>query len=115
VKQGAMEELTPGQAAVLVRNEQEIDRSKEELEDLEEALCESIGDSIRGRKRAAAGEPDKKKAAKRRCGCVLGFNGSAEQWSAPVSIKRLANSNVRSTLLRCPKTWFQCNQFPNAE
>lgn len=65
-KQGAMEELTPGQAAVLVRNEQEIDRSKEELEDLEEALAESVGDSIRGRKRAAAGEPDRK-AAKRKC------------------------------------------------
>jgi hypothetical protein len=69
-----MEELTPGQAAVLVRNEQVIDRAKEEAEDLEEMLAESIADSIRGRKRAAAGagkEPAAAAARKKRCGCLL--------------------------------------------
>ena len=57
-----MEELTAGQAAVLVRNEQDIDRSNEELEELEDTLNESIADSMRGaRQRAAVAEPQKKK------------------------------------------------------
>lgn len=57
-----MEELTAGQAAVLVRNEQDIDRSNEELEELEDTLNESIADSMRGaRQRAAGAEPQKKK------------------------------------------------------
>lgn len=37
-----MEELTPGQAEVLLRNERGIDAATAELEDLEEALHESI-------------------------------------------------------------------------
>ena len=62
-----MEELTAGQAAVLVRNEQDIDRSTEELDDLEETLNESIADSLRGAKQKAGGaDPPKKK--KKRCG-----------------------------------------------
>ncbi|KAK9810824.1 hypothetical protein WJX73_010298 [Symbiochloris irregularis] len=52
-KQKAMEELTPGQAAVLARNEQQIDKVTEEMEDLEEVLTDSIGDSIRGKREAA--------------------------------------------------------------
>ncbi len=61
-----MEELTAGQAAVLVRNEQDIDRTTEELEDLEETLNESIADSLRGAKQKAGGaKPPKKK--KKRC------------------------------------------------
>lgn len=65
-KQTAMEELTAGQAAVLVRNEQDIDRTTEELEDLEETLNESIADSLRGAKQKAGGaDPSKKK--KKRC------------------------------------------------
>lgn len=61
-KQTAMEELTAGQAAVLVRNEQDIDRTTEELEELEDTLNESIADSMRGaRQRAAGEEPQKKK------------------------------------------------------
>ena len=57
-----MEELTAGQAAVLVRNEQDIDRTNEELEELEDTLNESIADSMRGARQKAAGEgPQKKK------------------------------------------------------
>lgn len=62
-KQKAMEDLTPGQAAVLARNEQEIEKAMEELEDFEEMLNESIADSIRGKrqKTAAAADGGKKK------------------------------------------------------
>jgi hypothetical protein len=71
-----MEELTAGQAAVLVRNEQDIDRSNEELEELEDTLNESIADSMRGaRQRAAGAEPQKKKkrwgGAARSCASLL--------------------------------------------
>ncbi len=41
-KQVAMEELTAGQASTLVRNEQEIEKFMDEMEDLEETLCDSI-------------------------------------------------------------------------
>ena len=64
-KQKAMEELTQGQAMTLVRNEQVIDRSAEEAEDLEEMLNESIVDSLRGAKQKAAGQKEEKK--KKRC------------------------------------------------
>jgi hypothetical protein len=37
-----MEELTPGQAEVLLRNERGIDAAMAELEDLEDELAESI-------------------------------------------------------------------------
>lgn len=37
-----MEELSGGQASTLVRNEQEIDRAMEEMEELEETLVDSI-------------------------------------------------------------------------
>ncbi|CAL8465521.1 g5057 [Coccomyxa elongata] len=65
-KQTAMEELTAGQAAVLVRNEQDIDRTTEELEDLEETLNESIADSLRGAKQKAGGADPPKKKKKRK-------------------------------------------------
>jgi hypothetical protein len=58
--------MTPGQAAVLVRNEQEIERAAEELEDLEEMLSESLADSVRGKKDRADGGHKK-----RRC-CIYG-------------------------------------------
>ena len=64
-KQKAMEELTQGQAMTLVRNEQVIDRSAEEAEDLEEMLNESIADSLRGAKQKAAGQGMDKKTKKR--------------------------------------------------
>ena len=64
-KQKAMEELTQGQAMTLVRNEQVIDRSAEEAEDLEEMLNESIADSMRGAKQKAAGLGNEKKRKKR--------------------------------------------------
>ena len=64
-KQTAMEELTQGQATTLARNEQVIDRSAEEAEDLEEMLNESIADSLRGAKQKAAGGGNEKK--KKRC------------------------------------------------
>lgn len=61
-----MEELTQGQAMTLVRNEQVIDRSAEEAEDLEEKLNESIADSLRGAKQKASGQGSEKKQKKRR-------------------------------------------------
>ena len=64
-KQKAMEELTQGQAMTLVRNEQVIDRSAEEAEDLEEMLNESISDSLRGAKQKASGQGSEKKQKKR--------------------------------------------------
>lgn len=60
-KQTAMEELTQGQAATLVRNEQNIDKSMEEMEDLEEMLNESISDSMRSTREKASGQAGKKK------------------------------------------------------
>lgn len=45
------DQMTAGQAATVARNETEVDRCKEELEDLEETLNESIADAIRGRAR----------------------------------------------------------------
>lgn len=72
-KQKAMEELTAGQAAVMARNEQQIDKVNEEMEDLEEVLTDSIADSIRGKREkaeAAAGGPmGAAGKAKRRCAC----------------------------------------------
>ena len=60
-KQTAMEELTQGQASTLVRNEQIIDKSMEEMEDLEEMLNESISDSMRSTREKASGQAGKKK------------------------------------------------------
>ena len=60
-----MDELSAGQASTLARNEAVVDRSLEELEELEEALCESIAESIRGRRSAAEKLPGAKK--KKRC------------------------------------------------
>ena len=45
-----MEELTSGQAQTMARNEQVIDSSTDDLEDLEEQLNESIAESLRGKK-----------------------------------------------------------------
>ena len=50
-KQTCYEELSAGQASQMARNETEIDRSTEEMEDLEETLNESIAESIRSRQR----------------------------------------------------------------
>jgi len=60
-KQTAMEELTQGQAMTMVRNQQIIDKSAEEMDDLEEMLNESIADSMRSAKEKAAGQSGKKK------------------------------------------------------
>jgi len=51
---GGMEDLTPGQANTLTRNEHEIDKAMEEIEDLEETLMDSIRDSIEGRRHQQA-------------------------------------------------------------
>ena len=59
-----MEEMTQGQAATLVRNEQIIDQAAEEMDDLEEMLNESISDSMRSTKEKAAGQG---KQLKKRC------------------------------------------------
>jgi hypothetical protein len=56
-----MDELTPGQAAQLARNEEVIDRTAEELEELEEALSESVAESLRGRRQQAEQQPARKK------------------------------------------------------
>lgn len=50
-KQGKMEEMTPGQAATLARNEQVIDTATDNLEELEEELNNSIAETLKGRKR----------------------------------------------------------------
>ena len=73
-KQKAMEELTAGQAAVLARNEQQIEKVSEEMEDLEEMLTESIADSIRGKRHKAEAEADPSAKLKRRWeGCSAAF------------------------------------------
>lgn len=41
-KQKSMEDLTSGQAATLLRNERQCDRAREEIEELEEMLLESL-------------------------------------------------------------------------
>ena len=64
-----MDELSAGQASTLARNEAVVDRSLEELEELEEALCESIAESIRGRRSAAEKLPGAKK--KKRCAWLV--------------------------------------------
>ncbi len=69
-KQGKMDELTPGQAAQLARNEEVIDRTAEELEELEEALSESVAESLRGRRQQAEQQPARKK---KRCGLWPGW------------------------------------------
>ncbi len=60
-KQTAMEKLAQKQAVTLVRNEQNIDKSMEEMEDLEEMLNESISDSMRSMREKASGQAGKKK------------------------------------------------------
>ena len=50
-KQGKMEEMTPGQAATLARNEQVIDTATDNLEELEEELNNSIAETLKGKKR----------------------------------------------------------------
>lgn len=50
-KQTSYEELSAGQASQMARNETEIDRATEEMEDLEETLNESIAESIKSRQR----------------------------------------------------------------
>ena len=58
-KQGKMDEPSAGQASTLARNEAVADRWLEELERLEEALCESIlfqGLDFLKPRRARAGE-----------------------------------------------------------
>ena len=80
-KQKAMEELTPGQAAVMARNEQQIDKVTEEMEDLEEVLTDSIADSIRGKRQKAEAEADPAAQLKRRCSplfALLMFSGAAK-------------------------------------
>lgn len=59
-KQAQLEELTPGQAATLARNEAEIDRANEQLEDLEENLADSVADAVRARQ-AKAPAPKKRR------------------------------------------------------
>eukprot|EP00775_Hariotina_reticulata_P006570 gene6570-6798_t len=57
--------LTQGQAATLVRNERALEALREELEELEEQLTDSIVDSIKG-KREASKSVEHKAAAKKR-------------------------------------------------
>ncbi|PRW44332.1 Kanadaptin isoform B [Chlorella sorokiniana] len=65
-KEKEMEELSAGQASTLVRNEQEIDKSMAEMEELEEQLQDSIRDAIGQRKRAAEAAGTKPKKKRRR-------------------------------------------------
>ena len=71
-KQTAMEELTQGQAMTMVRNQQIIDKSAEEMDDLEEMLNESIADSMRSAKEKASGQSGKKK---KRCASLIAQDG----------------------------------------
>lgn len=74
-KQGAMEELTPGQAEVLLRNERGIDAAMAELEDLEDELAESIRETVKARAGAAGPAAAKKK---RRRGSDDEYAGSSD-------------------------------------
>ncbi|KAK9842408.1 hypothetical protein WJX84_012265 [Apatococcus fuscideae] len=65
-KQTQYEEMSAGQASTMARNETEIDRSTEEMEDLEETLNESIAESIKSRQRQADRAAGKVVAKKRR-------------------------------------------------
>lgn len=56
-----MEEMTPGQAATLARNEQVIDAATDDLEELEEELNNSIADALKSKGGGENGE----KATKR--------------------------------------------------
>jgi hypothetical protein len=58
-KQTQMEELTAGQASTLARNEAEIDKANEQIEELEETLADSVADAMKGRQRRE--EPTKKR------------------------------------------------------
>ena len=42
--------LTPGQAETLVRNDQGADKLEEEVDDLEEELCESVRETLLARR-----------------------------------------------------------------
>jgi hypothetical protein len=58
-KQTQMEELSAGQASTLARNEAEIDKANEQIEELEETLSDSVADAMKGRQRRE--EPTKKR------------------------------------------------------
>ncbi|KAK9805589.1 hypothetical protein WJX72_006586 [[Myrmecia] bisecta] len=61
-KQTEMNELTAGQATQMARNEAEVDRLTEELDDLEESLNESIADALGHKlKQAAVQQPKKRR------------------------------------------------------
>ncbi|GFH18668.1 FHA domain-containing protein [Haematococcus lacustris] len=53
--------LTPGQAAALVRNEQGMNKLRDEMEELEELLLDSIKDAIADRSKEAAKKVSGKK------------------------------------------------------
>lgn len=59
-----MEDMSAGQASTLLRNEQQCDRAREQLEELEDTLLDSIRDSIRAK--TGAGRRDKRAAVSRK-------------------------------------------------
>lgn len=58
-KNTKMEELTPGQAATLARNEQVIEAATDELEELEEQLNNSIAQSLKSKEAPEAASPSR--------------------------------------------------------
>lgn len=66
-----MEELSAGQAQTLARNEQVIDQSTDDLEDLEEQINNSIAESLKGKKNKL--EADNLKTEKRWYLLLTGF------------------------------------------
>lgn len=58
-KNTKMEELTPGQAATLARNEQVIEAATDELEELEEQLNNSIAQSLKSKEAPEAAIPSR--------------------------------------------------------
>ena len=59
-----MEDMSAGQASTLLRNEQQCDRAREQLEELEDTLLDSIRDSIRAK--TGVGRRDKRAAVSRK-------------------------------------------------
>jgi hypothetical protein len=65
-KQQSMEEMSAGQASTLARNDEEVEKARIEIEELEDQLVASIEDSISGNKIAGAGGKRNFKGGKKR-------------------------------------------------
>ena len=100
-----MDELSAGQASTLARNEAVVDRSLEELEELEEALCESIAESIRGRRTAAEKLPGAKK--KKRC-VRLAIRPTRDWVITDADGKRMSGMQV----MKCTCSLHVCYKLP---